>query len=226
VIQGGGFATQSEIFTDTTQFSVVPQDPTIQNEPGISNLRGTIAMAKLGNQPNSATNQFFFNLSDTNTFLDTTNGGFTVFGQVLDMTTVDRIETIPVNTSNPSPFGELPVTSDNRLVVVQSLAGQGNLTGVKYLDINQNGTQDAGEAGIANVSIYIDANNNGVLDAGEISTQTDANGRYLLQATPGSHIVRAELSSGAVQTGPVAPDSYTVAVAIGRVFSDLDFGEF
>ncbi len=225
VIQGGGFTTDSVTFTDTTQFDPVPEDPAITNEPGISNTRGTIAMARLSGQVNSATNQFFINLSDTNTFLDSVDEGFTVFGQVLDMTTVDRIEDIPVDMSNPSPFGELPVTEDNELVVIQSLAGQGNLTGVKFLDANQNGVQDDGETGIANVTIYIDANNNGVLDAGEISTMTDADGRYLLQATPGSYIVRAELSSGSTQTTPTSPDSYMVDVEIGRVISDLDFGE-
>ena len=226
VIQGGGFTTDSVIFTSTSQFTSVPQDPPVVNEPGISNTRGTIAMARLGGQVNSATNQFFVNLSDSNTFLDSVDEGFTVFGQVLDMTTVDRIEDIPVNTSNASPFGELPVTEDNELVVIQSLVGQGNLTGVKFLDADQDGVQDAGEAGIAGVSIYIDANNNAVFDTGEISTMTDANGQYLLQVTPGTYIVRAEVSSGATQTTPTSPDSYMVDVEIGRVISDLDFGEF
>ena len=224
VVQGGGFTTTSATFTDTSQFTSIPTDPAITNEPGISNTRGTIAMAKLGGDPNSATDQFFINLA-ANTSLDTQNGGFTVFGQVLDMTPVDQIEAIPVNTSNTSPFDQLPVTTDNQLVVIQSLAGQGSLTGVKFDDANQNGVQDAGELGIANVSIYIDANNNGVQDAGELSTMTDANGQYLLQVTPGTYILRAEVSSGASQTTPVSPESYTVDVGIGRTIRDLDFGE-
>ncbi len=226
VIQGGGFTTSSATFTGTSQFTTIPTDPAITNEFHLSNTRGTVAMAKVGGDPNSATDQFFVNLSDSNTFLDSSNGGFTVFGQVLDMTPVDQIAAIPVDKSNSSPYGELPLTPDNQLVVIQSIAGQGSLAGVKFLDANQNGVQDTGEAGIANTVIYIDANNNGVHDAGEISTVTDANGQYLLQVTPGTYVVRAEVSSGATQTTPTSPDSYSETVEIGRVISNLDFGEF
>ncbi len=76
VIQGGGFT-----FIDGERQSV-PTDPPVVNEPGISNLRGTIAMAKLSGDPNSATSQWFINLADNAENLDGQNGGFTVFGQV------------------------------------------------------------------------------------------------------------------------------------------------
>ncbi len=65
------------------------RDP-IENEFNISNTRATVAMAKVGGDPDSATSEFFINL-DNNTFLDTQNGGFTVFGYVNDMTVVDLI---------------------------------------------------------------------------------------------------------------------------------------
>lgn len=230
VIQAGGFTTPTETFTNISQFGNVLTDPEIMNEPGLSNVRGTIAMAKRGTDaapmPDSANSQFFINLNDNNTFLDTSNGGFTVFGQVLDMTTADQIADLPVDDSNPSPFNELPVSNTNQLAVIQSFTGQGNLTGVKFQDTNQNGVQDSGEAGIAGVTIYIDANNNGVFDSGEISTTTDANGQFLLQATPGSYTVRAEVSNGAAQTVPTNPDRYMVDVVLGRVIDDLLFGEF
>lgn len=95
VIQGGGF-TQPQVPADQPGSDpvAIPSRGTIINEPGNSNLRGTLAMAKVAGQPDSATSQWFINLSD-NTFLDTDNGGFTVFGEVLssDMVIVDTIAT-------------------------------------------------------------------------------------------------------------------------------------
>jgi len=54
-------------------------------------------MAKLSGQPNSATSEWFINLAN-NTFLDSSNGGFTVFGKVLGngMGIIDPIAAIPV----------------------------------------------------------------------------------------------------------------------------------
>ncbi len=95
IIQGGGYGWNGT----TNQLSYVVSNPPVLNEysPSRSNLRGTIAMAKLGNDPNSATNQWFFNLADNSANLDNQNGGFTVFGQVLNsgMGVVDAIAALP-----------------------------------------------------------------------------------------------------------------------------------
>ncbi len=69
--------------------NAIPNHGQIVNEYGRSNVRGTIAMAKVapehGGGPDSATSGFFFNLSNTNAAnLDNQNGGFTVFGYVID----------------------------------------------------------------------------------------------------------------------------------------------
>jgi len=61
---------------------VIPLAP-VQNEPGRSNVRGTVAMAKQAGNANSATNQFFVNLGDNSANLDQQNGGFTVFAEVI-----------------------------------------------------------------------------------------------------------------------------------------------
>lgn len=83
VVQGGGYEFSGELPL-TSKVSFNP----IVNEPIYSNVAGTIAMAKIGNQPHSATDQWFFNLEDNNDTLnpfnlDLQNGGFTVFGQII-----------------------------------------------------------------------------------------------------------------------------------------------
>jgi cyclophilin family peptidyl-prolyl cis-trans isomerase len=95
VEQGGGFALGADGTLNPTHITT---DPAVPNEPGISNVRGTIAMAKVGNDPNSATSEFFFNLSDSNASnLDSQNGGFTVFGHVVNntMSAVDAMAGLP-----------------------------------------------------------------------------------------------------------------------------------
>lgn len=106
VIQGGGF-----IFIDGEPTASVPTDPPIINEFNRSNTRGTIAMAKLGGDPNSATSQWFINLGDNAATLDTDNGGFTVFGQVQGngMQIVDAIAALMIWDTGTAPFRELPL---------------------------------------------------------------------------------------------------------------------
>ena len=104
VIQGGGFWIDNPLstapFAPTNQnLLVVPTFSPITNEFNVgrrlTNSFGTIAMAKVGGDPNSATSQWFFNLGN-NTNLDVQNGGFTVFGRVVRGTNVLNL----VNTLN------------------------------------------------------------------------------------------------------------------------------
>lgn len=93
VLQGGGFY---PVAPPNRFFSVVAR-PSPINEPGVSNLRGTIAMAKIGGQPNSATTNFFFNLDDNSENLDNQNEGFTVFGRLAEpsLATLDVLAAKP-----------------------------------------------------------------------------------------------------------------------------------
>lgn len=114
IIQGGGFQLQNHAPVAT------PQDPAVRNEYKISNTRGTIAMAKLGTDPNSATNQWFFNLANNAANLNNQNGGFTVFGNVSASTLaiMDKIAAVPVYNAG-SPFDALPLTNYKTNTTVQ-----------------------------------------------------------------------------------------------------------
>lgn len=78
VLQGGGYKS----FATPNVFESITRLSPITNEPGISNLVGTLAMAKTGDDPNSATSEFFVSLNNNSANLDNQNGGFTVFGRV------------------------------------------------------------------------------------------------------------------------------------------------
>lgn len=105
VIQGGGFKATS--LNNEVQISAVNTFDPVANEFGLSNTRGMVAMAKLGNDPDSATSQWFVNLSDNSeapAFLDSQNGGFTVFAKIIfdGMTVFDAIEDLQrVNFGGP-----------------------------------------------------------------------------------------------------------------------------
>lgn len=96
VIQGGWLTFDSA----ASVLNPISTDAAIQNEPGLSNTRGTVAMAKLSGDPNSATSQWFVNLQNNSADLDGQNGGFTVFGRVIDdgMSVVDAIAALPTYT--------------------------------------------------------------------------------------------------------------------------------
>ncbi len=97
VVQGGGF--------DKDLNYKMPTYPPIKNEAnnGLKNLRGTVAMARTSD-PDSATSQFYINLSD-NYRLDYGDPeaidmyGYTVFGKVIEgMSVVEKIARIPTHT--------------------------------------------------------------------------------------------------------------------------------
>ncbi len=110
MIQGGG------MLPDMSQKE---NKAPIQNEAtnGLKNDRGTIAMARTSDI-NSATSQFFINLSD-NDFLNHAPGnyGYAVFGRVVDgLDTIDRIA--KERTGRRKGHDDVPVTD----IVITSAA--------------------------------------------------------------------------------------------------------
>jgi peptidyl-prolyl cis-trans isomerase A (cyclophilin A) len=96
MIQGGGF---SEDMGQKATRAAIKNEA----ENGLKNARGTLAMART-NVVDSATAQFFINLSD-NDFLNhagASNFGYAVFGRVTSgMDVVDKIAGVPTGTKGP-----------------------------------------------------------------------------------------------------------------------------
>jgi cyclophilin family peptidyl-prolyl cis-trans isomerase len=118
VLQGGGYAYTSE----DGALDVQKSDPIVNEAgpfPAFSNFEGTIAMAKVDGDPDSATSEWFINLGDNSANLDAQNGGFTVFGHVVSGSDVvtrfknfkyyDDIDGTDQIVSFGEPFDTVPV---------------------------------------------------------------------------------------------------------------------
>ncbi len=126
VLQGGNIIVTNP--ADTGAFSSYTEGPNygpITNEysvgPELSNVFGTIAMARFDGVTNSASGNWFFNLAD-NPGLDAVDGGFTVFGRVVNTTgsltgtnLLNHFNTVPVAAAfiASTPLIELPVSGTN-----------------------------------------------------------------------------------------------------------------
>ncbi len=123
IVQGGGFLAADS--PNGPVYSSIATYAPVVNEFHLSNTRGTIAMAKQGGDPNSATSQWFFNESDSNAAnLDNQNGGFTVFGKVADaasLAVMDQLAAVPVPNPSPyvSPFDSIPLLNYQQGAAVQ-----------------------------------------------------------------------------------------------------------
>jgi cyclophilin family peptidyl-prolyl cis-trans isomerase len=111
LIQGGGYTTGPA--------AKAPTAPAIalESNNGLLNLRGTIAMART-DVADSATSQFYFNLSDNPAFDRQGEAllGYAVFGKVVSgQDLLDQIGTIQVEALNESfpayPVNEVTITA-------------------------------------------------------------------------------------------------------------------
>ncbi len=100
-------------------FTRIVTDPSVVDEPALSNLTGTLAMAKTG-APDSGSSQVYFNTID-NLNLDgpQSNGGYTVFGRVTteSLPVIADISALPRGTytasidSLPQTLSDWPTTA-------------------------------------------------------------------------------------------------------------------
>ena len=188
IVQGGGFSLTPDIFNTTNVASNAP----VINEPVFSNLRGTLAYAKVGppqGQPptqqtiNSATNQWFFNLSDNSANLDNQNGGFTAFGRVVGngMSVVDSIAALQTISAG-SPFTDVPVNDINTVVGQQNIFASDaviindvSVLNVPDGDYDFDGEVDGDDLLVwqnsigSTVNAEADGNGNGIVDAADLA---------------------------------------------------------
>ena len=122
IVQGGGFELVGN------RIEAVVTDPPIPLEAGVANTRGTLAMARTPD-PDSATSQWFFNLTN-NAGLDF---DYAVFGRVMGtgISVVDAIGDLDAYNASQalgSAFTELPLFGPDltvgNLVVIDSVRGE------------------------------------------------------------------------------------------------------
>ena len=114
VVQGGGYSTG--MVKKTNQAAPIE----LETNKGLSNLRGTLAMART-NLPNTATSEFFINLVDNVSldFKNTANPGYAVFGKVIQgMSVVDAIATEP--TGVRGGFSDVPLSDITLSLALQT----------------------------------------------------------------------------------------------------------
>ena len=143
--------------------------------------------------------------------------------------------------ADPSTGRTNPITVGvgvNDLTWDAGLVRLGALGDLVWYDTNQNGIQNVGEPGLANVplSLYRDSNNNGTLQIGQdalVATRvTSADGSFLFDAlAPAVYFVDVGslpgvYNSAAHITGPqsLADPTGPLALNDGQVYRDADFG--
>lgn len=84
---------------------------------------------------------------------------------------------------------------------IGNINNRGSISGIKFNDFDADGILDPGEPGLGNFTIYLDLNNNGFRDNGEANTITNPDGSYLFQDLPANtYTVREVRKAGFTQT--------------------------
>ncbi len=143
-------------------------------------------------------------------------------GPILDIGAMER--------SHPDAHGEPYRVSLSPGQVIEGadfgdLSRTGEIRGVKFQDLNENGVHDTGEPGLSGWTIFLDLDGDGMLDPGETSTTTAVDGYYQFTdlPTPVDYTVREVLPSGWLQTAP-ASTSHVVSLGSDEHAAGKDFG--
>jgi len=162
-IQGGEWIGTSNASNGAVQPTQVVPFSAIQNEPGISNKRGTIGMAQVGSNANSATSQWYINLADNggsphNFDIRSNNvGPYTVFGRVSNdtMSVVDAIAQVP--TYPVSIFSNLPLLNYTRgtAVMVENLVSIPTISHIPVLNLSISTDSSSATATLSGTNLLV-----------------------------------------------------------------------
>jgi len=132
---------------------------------------------------------------------------------------------VALSPNGPGAAGEV----EDHLVQIKAsgpgLPPGGIVHGYKWNDQDGDGVWDAAEPGLAAWTIWLDLNGNGSQDAGDRYETTDGNGYFRFTGVPaGTYTVGERPQSGWTQTCPGAPGTYTETVTPGAASVALMFG--
>jgi cyclophilin family peptidyl-prolyl cis-trans isomerase len=189
VIQGGGWIGTTNNQNGALQPTQVIPFSAIQNEPGISNKRGTIAMAQNGSNANSATSEWFINLADNggspnNLDIRSNNAGpYTVFGRVANNTisVVDAIAAVPTynfyNPSVPSTFAfkDFPLINyvSGNPVVVENLVSIPTFSHIPVLSLSVSTDNSSATVTLSGTRLLVAGNTIGTTHVAVTATDLD-----------------------------------------------------
>jgi peptidyl-prolyl cis-trans isomerase A (cyclophilin A) len=168
MIQGGGYTPELDKKTQGVR-------PPIKNEwqNGLKNVRGSIAMARLGGQADSASCEFFINVVDNGMLDQARDGaGYAVFGKVVEgLDVMDKIKDTPVTTNPKLPMGAVvPQTP----VVIKSAKVTGPCDMAKLASKVESGAKSGGSMSVEDFVKKTEA------DAGKKFQKTPSGLMYLV----------------------------------------------
>jgi serine-aspartate repeat-containing protein C/D/E len=185
-------------------------------DPGETGLPGvTITRTSSINDPAAAQLSVVTDAQGNFTFANVPFGTFTL-SETVPPGFVQTAPPVPGTSQATINFAQRSVSG----VLFGNRAIAGTVSGVKFNDVNGNGVRDAGEAGLAGVTIRItDA-------SGTVTTTTsDASGAFSFTGlAAGAYVVSEVVPTGFNQTAPAAPGTFTVNLTTGSTAGNLLFG--
>lgn len=213
IIQGGGFT-----FEDTGPAEMIALHPAIINEPVLSNIAGTLVMARIGGSVNSAQSQWFFNLVN-NKFLDDVDEGFTVFGEVVGdgMVVVNAIAALKRfdRSSMNSAFSALPLhdystgtVSEDHIVYVHAIVRVESLIDSPFAPSSSSASSASISSSSSSLAAFSESSTSTQSSSAESSESSSVSESSIANSSSESSVSSsASSSSAAVVSGGISSTS-------------------